>query len=378
MVVLDIAQLESAGLLDGVVDEQARVDRVALLRQLLADGFTVQELQAATREGRLALLPVERVLHREGARLSSLDIATQTGLPLDLLVRLWRALGLAETAPDDVAYTESDLVAATTVAQFRAAGLDEDALVVIGQVVGDGMARLAETLREIAGESLLRAGDSERTLGLRYAEAAEQLVPLLTPLLGYVLGVHLKEQIRTDVITQVELASGRLDAARDITVGFADLVGFTTLGERVPLSDLGRAGRRLGEMAIAAARPPVRLVKMIGDAALLVSPTSEALVGAALDLVSRVDAEPGAMPPLRVGIARGQAIPLSGDWFGSPVNLASRITGIARPGSVLVTKSVRDDVKPSFSWSYAGTRRFKGVRGEVPLYRARRRGAEQP
>ncbi|TMA93864.1 MAG: hypothetical protein E6J70_17780, partial [Deltaproteobacteria bacterium] len=64
---LDIAQLEAAGLLDDVEDEHTRHERVELLQQLLRDGFSLEELQQAARQDRLALLPVERVLHREGA-----------------------------------------------------------------------------------------------------------------------------------------------------------------------------------------------------------------------------------------------------------------------------------------------------------------------
>ena len=79
------------------------------------------------------------------------------------------------------------------------------------------------------------------------------------------------------------------------------------------------------------------------------------------------------MPQLRAGIASGQAIPQSGDWYGAPVNLASRVTDLARPGSVLATKPVRDAAEDSFAWSYAGARHLKGVKGDVPLYRVRRK-----
>ena len=78
------------------------------------------------------------------------------------------------------------------------------------------------------------------------------------------------------------------------------------------------------------------------------------------------------LPRLRVGVACGEAIPQAGDWFGRPVNLASRITGIARPGSVLATKEVRDALKDSYSWSNAGTQRLRGISTGVSLYRARR------
>jgi adenylate cyclase len=81
------------------------------------------------------------------------------------------------------------------------------------------------------------------------------------------------------------------------------------------------------------------------------------------------------LPAVRTGIAWGSAIPRSGDLFGHAVNLASRVTGIARPGSVLCTKEVRD-AAPDFDWSFAGRHRLKGVGDSVPLYRARRASAQ--
>ena len=112
-------------------------------------------------------------------------------------------------------------------------------------------------------------------------------------------------------------------------------------------------------------------MKTIGDAAMLVSSEPEPLVEAALALVAGAERHRDVMPALRVGIASGQAVPESGDWFGAPVNLASRVTDVARPATVLTTKAVRDSVQPSFSWSYAGRRRLKGIADPVALYRVR-------
>jgi adenylate cyclase len=98
------------------------------------------------------------------------------------------------------------------------------------------------------------------------------------------------------------------------------------------------------------------------------------LIDAALDLIDAADAEGPRFPQLRAGIASGLALSRAGDWFGRPVNLASRITQIARPGSVLVTGEVRAEADREFLWSYAGERRLRGISEPVPLYRARRSG----
>lgn len=368
---MDVRELQAAGLLDGIEDEAASGRRIELLRQLLADGFSVQELRAATAADRLALLPLDRVLHHD-SKFTRRDIAARAGLSSEFLNRMWRTLGLAEAGDDDVAFGEHDLEAAKLLARFRSAGLDEDTLCTISRVLGDGMARASETILQEVGEALLSAGDDEQAVGLRYAQATEHLIPLLTPLLGYILGVHFKDQIKNAVVTPTELATGRFMSARDVTVCFADLVDFTRLGERVPPEDLSSASRQLTDIAVVAARPPVRLVKIIGDAAMLVSPDPRPLVEAALTLVEQAERHAETMPPLRVGIASGRAATDSGDWFGTPVNLASRVTGVARAASVLATKDVRDAVTPELSWSYAGHRRFKGIASEVALYRVRR------
>jgi len=61
-----------------------------------------------------------------------------------------------------------------------------------------------------------------------------------------------------------------------------------------------------------------------------------------------------------------------GDFYGRPVNLASRITGVARPGTVLAAEAAIEAAGDAFSYSFAGERRLKGIKGGVKLYRVRR------
>ena len=98
----------------------------------------------------------------------------------------------------------------------------------------------------------------------------------------------------------------------------------------------------------------------------------EPLLDAALTLLDAAEAEGDDFPQLRAGIAIGPALSRAGDWFGRPVNLASRITQIARPGSLLAEREVRESAREAYRWSYAGERRLRGIREPVPLFRARR------
>jgi adenylate cyclase len=121
------------------------------------------------------------------------------------------------------------------------------------------------------------------------------------------------------------------------------------------------------------AAPPVRFIKTIGDAVMFVCTEPEPLLDAVLKLVEATDTD-NEFPRLRAGIASGMAVSRAGDWFGSPVNTASRVTGVARPGAVLVADSVREAVGDArgFSWSFAGARHLKGIKSEVKLFRVRR------
>ena len=101
----------------------------------------------------------------------------------------------------------------------------------------------------------------------------------------------------------------------------------------------------MAELATDVTEPPVRLVKTIGDAAMFVSPDAGALVSVALSLLEAVEA--AELPSLRAGVASGTALQRAGDYYGHAVNLASRVTGVARAGSVLCTEEVRDQAPRS-------------------------------
>jgi adenylate cyclase len=115
--------------------------------------------------------------------------------------------------------------------------------------------------------------------------------------------------------------------------------------------------------------PPVKLVKTIGDAAMLVAPEAGPVLDTVIDLVDRSTDEG---PLLRGGVASGDGLPRAGDWYGRPVNLAARLTGFAKRGSVVTSKEVREACGDAYDWSDAGRRRFKGVKGNVEVFRVRR------
>jgi adenylate cyclase len=356
---------EAEGLLDGASDRQARLE---LLRNLEEEGFGIEELRQAAAQDRLALLPVERVLAGDGKLYTRDELAEETGLDPDFLDEAARALGVPVREPGERAITEEEVELSRNAKALLDAGLSPESFLELTAAMSRSMQNVAASLTSVFGETFLQAGDTERDLGLRYAEALRNLGPLAGPTLQHMLNLRLREQMREAVVSQAELQAGRLAGAQPITVGFVDIVGFTKLGEDVEPEDLGPVVRSFERAVSEAAQRPVRLVKTIGDAAMLVGPEAGPVVDTVVGLVTRSH-EDG--PLLRGGVASGEGLSRAGDWYGRPVNLAARLTSFAKRGSVVTSKEVRDAAGDGYDWSAAGSKRFKGVRGTVDVFRVR-------
>jgi adenylate cyclase len=358
------------GLLEGL-DAEARAGRVELLDYLHDHGSAVEELQAADADGRLLFLAAERAVAGD-ARYSMREVCERTGVSIELLAALRRAHGVPVPDADAKVFGDVDVEAARLTNVFAERGLSDRQMIDITRVLARGLAQAGEAMRSLVLELVLEPGASELELAQRYAGAVESFMPLVGPMMEQMTRLHLRHAVRTEVISAAERQAGSLPGARDVTIAFADLVGFTRLGEELPPEELGRVADRLEQLTGDVVAPPVRLVKTIGDAVMLVSPGPEPLVAVALDLLAASDAEGEGFPQLRVGVAAGKALNRAGDWYGRPVNVASRVTQIARPGSLLATREVRDAAPESYRWSSAGARSIKGLPDPVRLYRARR------
>jgi adenylate cyclase len=362
---------EKEGLLKGL-EGKDRDSRLALLEELADDGFELDYLREAVEQDRLALLPVETVLGGE-PKYTAEGVAKKTKLDREFLERLWTALGMPVAEGDEKAYTKADVDAAKGVHEILDAGLPEDGLLEISRAMSQSMATLAASVGSVFSESFIEEGDNELDVARRYTGVAKQVAPQLPLLLAHVFAIQQREDLRRAMVDLEATSKGELAGSEDITVAFADLVGFTRLGESIPPEELGAVASRLGELAAEVAEAPVRFVKTVGDAAMLVSYKSDPVIKATISLVEAAENEGEDFPQLRAGMAAGASLRRAGDWYGRPVNLASRITGKARPGSVLTTEEVKERAEEDYKWSYANKRKIKGV-GEVPLYRVRLNG----
>src|SRR3984893_17387779 len=269
------------GLLDGLEGEQ-RADRLALLEHLARDGVPLHDLRRATANGTVMFLPTDRVLVGP-ARYTSAELAELGGVELEFLVSVRRAMGLPIPEPDEAVYSDAELQSARMVSVARAAGVTDEEIVDLVRVLGRGLSQAAEALRAIPFKHVIKPGISEHELAERYAQSVAGLFPLVDPLLSNLLMLHLRSATQSEVTNALERSGGRLPGSREVVVCFADLVGFTRLGELVEPEELGQLAARLEVLAAEVAQPPVKLVKRIGDAAMLASAQPEPMLDAALN-----------------------------------------------------------------------------------------------
>lgn len=315
---------------------------------------------------------VDHLLADPGDDLTDADVAAVAGVDPHFLRRWREALGVALPEEGARGFGAADVAAARRLRAYLDLGLPEDGLIAVSRTVGLGLARVADAALSLVGEAIAAELEADPALALRYVEEARTVAERDAVVLAHVLDLHLRQAVRARVIAELQGAGELTVGARDVAVAFADLVGFTELGEEIPLEELATVVDVLAGHATSVARPPVTLVKTLGDGVLLVSIDAAALVSSVLTLVEAVDEDPS-MPRIRAGIAYGAALPRAGDWFGRPVNLASRITAVARPGAVVADAACRDAAgEVGLRWTPVLRRPLKGVRDVPRLHRVRR------
>ncbi|WP_029115997.1 adenylate/guanylate cyclase domain-containing protein [Mycobacterium sp. URHB0044] len=362
--------LEALGLLDGLEGE-ARQERAELIAWLIDRGFDVDQIRGSVAAP--MMLPANRVLGDDGDFVSAREICEATGIDVELLLRLQRAIGLPRIEdPDAAVLLRSDAEAAASAKFLVDLGMASEDIVGVMRVVTESLGHAAATMREAALKTVLRPGASEIEVAKASEDLAISAAPMLGPMMDNLIRLELRHTFEAEAVNAAERAAGRLPGARLVTVAFADLAGFTKLGEALPAEELEHVASRLAEIAHDVVAAPVRFVKSIGDAVMLVCYEPAPLLAAVLELADAAKAN--GLPRLRIGLSSGCAVSRAGDWFGSPVNVASRVTGAAQPGTVLVDESTHDAVGNArgFDWSPAGARHLKGVRGDVKLFRVRR------
>jgi len=349
---------------------RARQERKELVDWLIDRDFRRDQIGNALSP---MLLAANRIIGDDGTTTSAREVAESSGLPLELVQRLHLAAGLARADdPDAAQHSRSDAEAIVPAASLVAFGFDAEEVALLVRLLVDGLTRFAVTMRQAALKALITPGATELELAVALEQLALEVEPLLDPMINRLARLTLRHSFATEAVNAAERATGRLPGARPVSVAFADVLGFTRLGEAVPPQDLVRVASRLAALTRSVVTEHVQFVKTIGDAVMLVSTDAEKLTLAVLELLAAASSDQ--LPPLRVGIASGQAVNRAGDWYGSPVNLASRVTSTAPAGAALMTESTRAALggAGSISWSFEKAVHLKGIRGEIRLFRASR------
>jgi adenylate cyclase len=276
-------------------------------------------------------------------------VAAETGVTLDQARRLWRALGFPDRGVE-VAFTSADAEAvATLVRQVEAGQIDFDMAVTLTRAVGQTMARLADWEVATLVHRVQEIESGEEATGSRAIAGLQLIEELNEPfehLLIYVWRRHLAA-----AVSRVEALGGELgpDGSGDsdlrttqMTVGFADIVGFTELSNELPQSRLGDLVELFeSRCSDVVASQGGRVIKTLGDAVLFVNHDPIRAFDTAEGVITVVGRD-SRMPDVRVGLASGSVVMRLGDVFGPPVNLAARLTAVARRNRVIVDQSTAE------------------------------------
>ena len=353
-----------------MTSELTSTDRAAALERvrafLRAHGTPDDEIDEAQSCDVLDLLVADRLLVPAVRRYTQVEVAEMTGMDLDLARRFWRALGFPDVPLDERMFTDLDIEALVTVQSMMALGVaDVDTSLQFARVIGSSMARIAEA--EVSPTVRLMgvspgSGDTVEAAD-QFAQLADHSLPAMARLLEFVWRRHVQAAVRRAMLLRNRSDSGALPV---LAVGFADMVGFTTLSQQLSEEELAAVVARFEEVAHdTVTGGGGRVVKMIGDEAMFVADSAldAARIGLAL---AEAYADDDLLSDVRVALAVGPVLVQDGDFYGPIVNLASRVVNMAAPGAVVVTDefhaAVEAHVQPSSSGDEsAGSGEFEFV-----------------
>jgi adenylate cyclase len=353
------------------------IQRIRVAEAFADSGLAVEDLGRLVSEGHVTFPNLEAVFGEPIAVSSTTlrEFAARVDRDPDLLRRVYTQLGLPQPGDEDRLRTD-DLEFFHQFLQVfdaRDVGLGDDFLLRAARLSGDSMRHFVEAINTLMREELLPAlvrsstGPPQMRGGGPFAVAG--------PLTGWLIRRHLEALIESNIVNNIErqMEETGIGRRRDVhppAIGFLDLTGFTALTQARGDDEAAKLAVRLSDLVqeTATARGG-RAVKFLGDGVMLHFRDPSQAVAAALDLV---DAIPQAgLPRARVGITAGPVVFRDGDYFGSAVNTAARMTDYARPGEVLVSEAVVESGAEAVSaFESLGIVQLKGIRDPVRLFRA--------
>jgi len=360
---MDVDAVKAAGLYDP--DSPTAADRLALLEYLDGRGATVAQMVEADGDGVLFALASYLAAFAPVDWLPLSEVAARAGTTVDRIRRLMLAQGIPV---DDDAVLPEYVVDDAAAFEVGMSLFGEESTVAFTRVMGASVVRIVDAAISLFyGEvSPTMATESTELERARINERAGAVFALLPSVITHLL----EQSFRRN---SVRAASTRGDAVGQtvtVGIGFVDLVGSTQWAEGLSLKDHALALSRFESAAwdIATGHGG-RVVKLIGDEAMIVAESAETVCRIALALCGAVAADPG-LPGARASVGFGDVTARGGDYVGPLVNLVARSVKVAGVGTVVVTAEVRDRLPSEGSWriSDLGTRALRGIDAPKHLY----------
>jgi adenylate cyclase len=285
---------------------------------------------------------LERAILGRDLVYNALEVSSETGATIGQTRRLWRALGFPDHGLER-AFTQADADAVSTLLRLVDGGtIDFDMAVNLTRAVGQTMARLAdwEVATLVHRVQELESGDA--ATGSRVSAALGLVDDLNQPfeeLLVYVWRRHLAA-----AVARIEALGAHDEDLHTtlVTVGFADIVSFTALSNQMDQERIGDLVEIFeSRCADVVAGQRGRVIKSIGDAVLFVNEDPIRAYDTAEGIIAVVGRDKR-MPDVRVGLSSGSVVMRLGDVFGPPVNMAARLTAVARRNRVIVDRATAD------------------------------------
>jgi adenylate cyclase len=276
---------------------------------------------------------VTRAILGEEPRLTADEVAATSGIPLEQVQRLWRTLGFPQ-GDGARAYTTADVAALTTVAGTMESGLiDFDLALSLARALGQSMSRLADW--EVSALAHRVEELAEERPDATRAETAIELFDGLSDSFEELLTYVWRRHLAAAVSRIFALGEPDLDTTR-LSVGFADIVSFTALSNQISRGRIGDLVELFeSRCSDVVSAQHGRVIKSIGDSVLFVNDDPIRAYDTAEGIINVIGRDPR-MPDVRVGLASGDVVMRLGDVFGPPVNMAARLTAVARRNRIII------------------------------------------
>jgi len=343
-------------------------------------GHSLADIKRATEEGRLAFGYLEDLFPSHQERISIKEAARETGLDEGLVGRVLTGLGISPEHAETV--SEDEVQVLRYVAAVLASGFPLVALMQLVRVYGQAMARIADAEVRLfhlyVHEPLMRSGSAGVEIAEQMHALSREVLPLAGPVLDQVHQRYLQHFIEQDVVGHMEadLSGSSIDLGRmQVAIAFADLAGYTRLTEEEGELTALDAVERFVEAVENTLPDEARVIKTIGDEAMIVGPDPGALTDWAVGF-QRLQTE---RPRPRIAIHYGVALYRDGDYYGREVNIASRVAARSAAGEVLVTRPVVEHTEPRpahLEFERIAEVKLKGFTQSTEIFIARQRAEE--